>query len=124
MYLSYYDPYYYDAYFYRPQEPFIHRFPPPSQPKSLQKSAENNKQLLSDVELINETIRTSPAFAQRLVNAAQQSDTKAVQSIINQLPLKHKTAVAISPGGISITFMHKESDCCYVVMFLNWRDFF
>ena len=97
---------------------------PPAEPESLKKSAENTKQLLSDVQTINETIRTSPTFAQQLTAAAQQSNTQAVQNLINQLPLNHRTTVAISPGGISITFLHKQNDCCYIVIFLNWREFF
>ena len=97
---------------------------PPTEPQSLKNSAEKTKQLLSDVQIINETIRTSPTFAQQITSAAQKSDHQTVHYMVNNLPIKNKASVSYSPGGISIKIVHKESDCCYIVMFLNWREFF
>lgn len=97
---------------------------PPAQPHSLINSAKNTKLLLADVEIVNEKIRTSPDFAQQLTTAAQKSDHQTVHYLINRLPIKNKALVSFSPGGISITFVHKANDCCYIVVFLNWTEFF
>lgn len=100
------------------------RILPPTEPQSLKKSAERIKQLSSDVEIVNEKIRTSPNFAQQITSAAQKSDHQTVHYLINNSGIKNKALVSFSPGGISITYVHKESDCCYIVTFLNWKEFF
>ncbi|MEH6944486.1 hypothetical protein [Bacillus sp. JJ722] len=97
---------------------------PPSEPQSLKNSAENIKQLLSDVEIVNEKIRSLPTFAQEITSAAHKSDHQKLHYMINNSGIKNKATVSFSPGGISITYVHRESDCCYIVTFLNWREFF
>ncbi|WP_050615366.1 hypothetical protein [Bacillus testis] len=102
------------------------RILPPTQPERLRKSAEHTKTLLSDLVIVNETIRTSPEFSQRLVNAASQSDHQTVHYMINNLAIENRAVVSYTPGGISITLLPKDASnsCCYVVMFLNWKESF
>ena len=99
---------------------------PPTQPKQLMGSAEHTKNLLADAQIVNETLRTSPSFNQQLTTAAQQSQHQIVHDLINNLPIQGRAIISFSPGGISITFLPKleTNNCCYVVTFLNWKEFF
>ncbi|WP_042348093.1 hypothetical protein [Bacillus massiliigorillae] len=98
---------------------------PPAEPQSLMSSAEHTKQLLEDAVIINETFRTSPAFALQLTTAAKNSDHQTVHYLINNL-IKNRALVSFSPGGISINLipLNESNNCCYIIMFLNWKEAF
>ncbi|MFS0782168.1 hypothetical protein [Bacillus sp. 1P06AnD] len=102
------------------------RILPPTQPERLMKSAENTKLLLADAAVVNEKLRTSPDFVKQLATAASQSDHQTVHYLINNLAIQNRALISYSPGGISITLIPQDeaNSCCYIVMFLNWKDYF
>ena len=111
---------------YLEQQPVEQRQYPPIEPDRLMNSANYNKNLIIDIGIINEHLRTSKNFRQQLQTAAQQSNHQEVHDLINGLPIQNRAIVSYSPGGLSITLIPKKetNNCCYLIVYLNWKESF
>lgn len=126
----YYSPYAYMAYpFYRPDQTVyqsnavqVQNTFPPVNTENLHVSAERFQVLIRDARLLTDKIVSDPAFASDLMNAAQLSDQKTVDQLIQSTGISIKTKTYFSPTGIRIEFDSTEigEGCCKLDMRLMW----
>lgn len=95
---------------------------PPVNTEKLHISAERFQILIRDARLLTDKIVSDPAFASNLMNAAQLSDQKTVDKLIQSTGITIKTKAYFSPTGIRIEFDSTEigEGCCKLDMRLMW----
>ncbi|WP_353854684.1 inner spore coat protein [Bacillus sp. Bos-x628] len=69
---------------------------------SFQRAAKESTRLVEDATLITRQIASSLSFAQRIMQAAEQSDTTSVIRLLKQIGVKSNIDIRFSPEGIRI----------------------
>ncbi len=101
----------------RPQSPF-----PPINTQVLNTSAQSFQELLKQADLLAAKIVNSREFAQKLMEAAQLSNTKTVEELIVSTGITLKIKTYFTPSGIRIELNNAANagDCCNLQMSLKW----
>lgn len=65
----------------------------------------------------------SKPFATKVMSAAQMSDTKEVERLIQSIGVKSNNKVTYNPDGIHLKFWSdvKGTKCCQLDMAIRWR---
>jgi hypothetical protein len=121
--------YYYGPQFYYPPAPYSACYPYQRQPypnvdaNLLHQSANVTKVLMKDASTILEKLSESKEFDAQLMYAAQVSDMKEVNRLINSIGVKSKVEVHFTPDGLRLEFTSKVEplDCCRLLIALRWR---
>ncbi|PIK27327.1 inner spore coat protein [Bacillus pumilus] len=75
---------------------------PPVDAHSFQRAAKESARLVADASLITQQISSSLSFAQRMMEAAERSDTTSVIRMLKQIGVKSNIDIRFSPEGIRI----------------------
>jgi hypothetical protein len=99
---------------------------PPVDPTLFNQSAIAMQKLMSDGSLILKKLAESKEFAFKIMSAAQESDTKKVQQLIDSIGIQSKVDIYYNPDGIRLTLSSKDEqiDCCKLAISLRWKTFF
>jgi hypothetical protein len=129
-------------YFYRTYPPMLYPQPgyntypvfplpsyrqyPPVDPTLFSQSAIAMQKLMKDGSLILKKLAESKEFASKVMSAAQESDTKKVQQLIQSIGIQSKVDIYYNPDGIRLTLSSKveQIDCCKLAISLRWKTFF
>ncbi|MDM5299320.1 inner spore coat protein [Bacillus pumilus] len=91
---------------------------PPVDAHSFQRAAKESMRLVADASLITQQISSSLAFAQRIMRAAEHSDTASVIRILKQIGVKSNVDIRFSPEGIRIFLSLTSSR---LLLLLRWE---
>jgi hypothetical protein len=129
--------YFYNAYAAMPyQQPGYNAYPvfslpsyrqsPPVDPTLFSQSAIAMQKLMKDGSLILKKLAESKEFAFKVMSAAQESDTKEVQQLIQSIGIQSKVDIYYNPDGIRLTLSSKvgQIECCKLAISLRWKTFF
>ncbi|MBT2694947.1 hypothetical protein [Bacillus sp. ISL-55] len=85
-------------------------------------SAEKAISLMEDANLVMSKITSSDSFSSELMTAAQQSDQKKVERMIQSTGIKKKPKITYNPDGITMNFVDYagEKECCHIITQLRW----
>jgi hypothetical protein len=99
---------------------------PPVDPTLFSQSAIAMQKLMKDGSLILKKLAESKEFAFKIMSAAQESDTKKVQQLIDSIGIQSKVDIYYNPDGIRLTLSSKDEqiDCCKLAISLRWKTFF
>ena len=88
-----------------------------------EQSAKSMQSLLKDANLLLNKLADSKSFAQKVMYAAQQSNTKEVDKLIKSTGIKSDVSANIDPDGIYLKIAPKgnNTDCCQLKIALRWR---
>lgn len=88
-----------------------------------EQSAKSMQSLLKDANLLLTKLADSKSFAQKVMHAAQQSNTKEVDKLIKSTGIKSDVSANIDPDGINLKISPKgnNTDCCQLKIALRWR---
>jgi hypothetical protein len=88
-----------------------------------EQSAKSTQSLLKDANLLVNKLAGSKSFAQKVMYAAQQSNTKEVNKLIKSTGIKSHASANIDPDGINLKISPKgnNTDCCQLTIGLRWR---
>jgi hypothetical protein len=85
-------------------------------------SADKAISLMKDANLVMSKITSSDSFSSELMAAAQQSDQKEVERMIQSIGIKEKPKITYNPDGITMNFVDYAGDkeCCHIITQLRW----
>ncbi|ESU31211.1 hypothetical protein G3A_17690 [Bacillus sp. 17376] len=85
-------------------------------------SADKAITLMKDANLVMTKITSSTSFSNELMAAAQQSDQKEVERMIQSTGIKKKPKITYNPDGITMNFVDYAGDkeCCHIITQLRW----
>lgn len=86
-------------------------------------SADKAIALMEDANLVMKKIITSNSFSNDLMAAAQQSQQKEVDRLIQSTGIKKKPKITYNPDGITMNFVDYAGDkeCCHIITQLRWE---
>lgn len=86
-------------------------------------SAEKAILLMKDANLVMTKITSSTSFSSDLMAAAQQSQQKEVERLIQSAGIKKKPRITYNPDGITMNFVDYAGDkeCCHIITQLRWE---
>ncbi|MFS0655571.1 inner spore coat protein [Bacillus sp. 179-C3.3 HS] len=90
---------------------------PPVDAHSFQRAAKESTRLVTDASLITQQIANSLSFGQRIMQAAEHSDTATVIRMLKQIGVKSNVDIRFSPEGIRI-FLSLTSSRLFLL--LRW----
>ncbi|MBA4536028.1 hypothetical protein H1Z61_02450 [Bacillus aquiflavi] len=103
------------------QHPAFRQFPLVN-PSVFMSSASAASMLLDNAKLVVEKVSKSKQFSTRLMNAAQQSKTTEVETIIKSTGIKNMPKISYTPDGLHLEFNDQnETNCCHLVLMIRWR---
>lgn len=86
-------------------------------------SAEKAIALMKDANLVMNEIISSSSFSSDLMGAAQQSNQKEVERMIQSTGIKKTPEITYNPDGITMNFVDYAGDkeCCHIITQLRWE---
>ena len=86
-------------------------------------SADKAISLMKDANIVMTKITTSTTFSNDLMAAAQQSQQKEVERLIQSTGIKKKPKITYNPDGITMNFVDYAGDkeCCHIITQLRWE---
>ncbi|UCZ70217.1 inner spore coat protein [Bacillus pumilus] len=90
---------------------------PPVDAHSFQRAAKESARLVADASLITQQISSSLSFAQRIMEAAERSDSTSVIRMLKQIGVKSGIDIRFSPEGIRIYLSLTSSR---IFLLLQW----
>ncbi|WP_342505005.1 hypothetical protein [Sporosarcina sp. FSL K6-2383] len=95
---------------------------PPVNTQRLHASAEKMLEVIKQSQLLINSIADSPDFAHGLMDAAQLSDQKKVDELIQSTGITTKATTTFSPSGIHIELDNAKTpgECCKLQIALRW----
>ncbi|WP_112180774.1 MULTISPECIES: hypothetical protein [Paraliobacillus] len=125
MYYVYQPGYYYypDYMFDRPYDQSIRQQFPPINPNLLYQSANETRRLMKDANMVLDKLSNSKEFNTELMYAAQSSNKKEVNRLINSLGLASDVTIDFNPDGLHLEFKSQveSKECCHLKIALRWR---
>lgn len=96
---------------------------PPIDPNQLCQSANETKKLMKDASIVLDKLEDSKEFNSELMYAAQSSNNKEVNRLINSLGLASDVTLDFNPDGLRIEFKSQveSTECCHLKIALRWR---
>lgn len=96
---------------------------PPVNSDYFNESAKSSRKLLSEASLLLNHLATSKEFGNKVMTAAQRSDTAEVTRLIRSLGITTNVVIRYNPDGFHIEFVSqvKNIDCCRLTVALRWR---
>lgn len=102
--------------------PYPFRQLPEVKPDQFVKSAQNSLILLTDARTLMTRFQ-SKDYARRIMQAAQSSNTNAVNELLRTSGITHLPKVKYNPDGITLDFDNKNAPpCCYLTLKLRWSE--
>ncbi|MEQ6390906.1 hypothetical protein RZN22_16585 [Bacillaceae bacterium S4-13-58] len=103
-------------YSYRPQFPEV-------DPTLFNESAIEMQKLLKDASVILDRLAQSKSFAQKVMSAAQESQQKEVERLIESTGVKSKVKTTFNPDGIHLLLSSsvEAGECCKLSILLRWK---
>jgi hypothetical protein len=89
----------------------------------LMQSAKSSKKLLKEGALIVDKLSVSTEFNNKLMAAAQSSNMKEVERLINSIGITSQMKVSYNPDGLHLEIYSKRENviCCKIIMAIRWR---
>ncbi|MEW8969262.1 hypothetical protein [Mesobacillus jeotgali] len=86
-------------------------------------SADKAIALMGDANLVMTKITTSTSFSNELMAAAQKSQQKEVERLIESTGIKKKPKITYNPDGLTMNFVDFAGDkeCCHIITQLRWQ---
>lgn len=86
-------------------------------------SAEKAIALMKDANLVMTQITTSNSLSNDLMAAAQQSQQKEVERLIQSTGIKKKPKITYNPDGLTMNYVDYVGDkeCCHIITQLRWE---
>jgi hypothetical protein len=80
--------------------------------------------LMKDANLVMTKITSSTSFSSELMSAAQESNQKEVERLIQSTGIKKKPQITYNPDGLTMNFVDYAGDkeCCHIITQLRWGD--
>lgn len=96
---------------------------PPIDPNLLCQSANETKKLMTDARIVLDKLEDSKDFNTEIMHAAQSSNKKEVNRLINSLGLASDVTIDFNPDGLRIGFrsLVDSIECCHLKIALRWR---
>jgi len=87
------------------------------------KSAFEMEKLMKDASLILTKIVESKEFGKKVMTAAQESNLKEVERLINSSGIHSVVDTSYSPDGLNLKFTSnvENTECCKLTVALRWR---
>lgn len=81
------------------------------------------KKLMKEATIILNKLSESEDFAYKIMNAAQQNDSKKVEELIKSTGVSGDVETSFNPDGINLIMASKVegTDCCKLEMAIRWR---
>ncbi|MGM0875326.1 MAG: hypothetical protein ACQEWV_11085 [Bacillota bacterium] len=88
----------------------------------LEQSAKSMQNLMKEASLVLNKLAESKPFANKIMYAAQHSNMKEVEMLIQSTGIKSKVKTSFNPDGINFKLSSKvgSSDCCHLTIALRW----
>lgn len=87
------------------------------------KAAQTSQPLLQDAKKVIDMFASSKPFAERIMNAAQQSKKSIVTDMIQKTGVQTIPDIVYNPEGIRLDFYPKTGeDYCHIIISLKWMD--
>lgn len=126
--MNVYNPYGYYPYGYNPQPYYqshywsTRQFPPVN-PEQFHQSANQTKILMKEASKVLNKLADSKEFDQKIMTAAQASQTEEVKRLIKSAGVTSDVDVQYTPDGLRIEFKPAANgyDCCKLQIGLRWR---
>jgi len=95
---------------------------PPVNTQRLHASAGKMLKVIKQSQLLINTIVDSPDFARELMDAAQLSNQKKVDELVQSTGTTGKVTTTFTPSGIHIEFDNSDDfgECCKLKIALRW----
>lgn len=95
---------------------------PEVNPSLFKSSAQKAIALMQDANLVMSKITSSTSFSRDLMSAAQESNQKEVERLIQSTGIKKKPKITYNPDGITMNFTDFVGDreCCHIITELRW----
>lgn len=108
-----YEPYYYKE---------CHRKVPDVDPSLFNESAISMQALLKDASTVLNALADSKPFAKKVMAAAQISNLKEVDRLIQSTGIHSKVHTSFNPDGINLKLSSKvgDTECCKLTIALRW----
>lgn len=96
---------------------------PPVDPELLYESANQSNKLMKEASMVLDKLASSKEFGARLMDVAQQSNTKEVERLIHSVGITSDVEITYNPDGLELMFKSKVKnlDCCKLSISLRWR---
>ena len=96
---------------------------PPANPDFLYESAKESNKLMKEASMVLDKLASSKEFDARLMDFAQQSNTKEVKNLIQSVGITSDVDIKYNPDGLELEFKSKvkDQDCCKLSISLRWR---
>ncbi|MCM3163898.1 hypothetical protein [Metabacillus litoralis] len=101
--------------------PSIRQYPEVD-PTLLEQSAKSMQKLMKEASLVLNKLADSKDFATKVMSAAQQSNKKEVDKLIQSTGIKSKVNTTFNPDGINMRLSSAigEAECCHLTIALRW----
>lgn len=93
---------------------------PPVNVSKFQESLKSSSSLLQEATILVENLEKSPENMQRLMEAAQASQDKEVDKIINQASGDVNVETSYTPSSVTFTLTGEQPPCCRLKLNLRW----
>ncbi|MBM7647376.1 hypothetical protein JOC78_000297 [Bacillus ectoiniformans] len=86
-------------------------------------SAIEMENLMKDAQLLIKKLAASKDLDQKIMSAAQQSNNKEVDRLIQSTGIQSTVETSFTPDGLHLNFIGKTNgyDCCHLTIALKWR---
>lgn len=102
--------------------PYPFRQLPEVKPDQFVKSAQSSMALLTDARTLITRFQ-SKDYARRIMQAAQASNSNAVNELLRTSGITHLPKIKYNPDGITLDFDNKNAPpCCYLTLKLRWSE--
>lgn len=86
-------------------------------------SAQKAIALMEDANIVMSKITSSSSFSSELMTAAQQSNQKEVERLIQATGIKKKPKITYNPDGLTMKFVDyvEDKECCHIITQMRWE---
>lgn len=87
-----------------------------------EQSAKSMQILMKEANLVLNKLAESKPFAKKIMYAAQHSNIKEVEMLIQSTGIKSKVDTSFNPDGINLKLSSKvgSTECCHLTIALRW----
>ncbi|WP_071460548.1 hypothetical protein [Bacillus massilinigeriensis] len=93
---------------------------PPVDSSKFRQSAGLSLAFFKDARSLLEKISASPSFSTKIMKAAQESKTQAVERLILSTGIRNKPMLLFNPDNLMLRFLDEKGDA-EVIVKLKWR---
>lgn len=120
MYCHYYPEFFYVVSY--PRYMPIRQFPPVD-PNLFNHSAKEMRKLMNDTSIVLDRLADSIEFSEAVMNAAQESNQKEVERLIESTGISSNVGISFTPDNLHLEFKSdiEGRECCILNVAIRWR---